>query len=47
MLYFHLIEEREEKESKKKKIALGVEGFPMVDGPTLLAVLWVAAFRCN
>jgi hypothetical protein len=39
------MEEREEKK-KRKKIALGKEGFPRT-GPTLLAVQWVAAVRCN
>jgi hypothetical protein len=46
MLYFHLMEEGEEKERKKKKIAMGEEGFLGV-GPALLAVQCVAAVRCN
>jgi hypothetical protein len=44
MLYFHFMEEGEEKE--RKKITVGEQGLPGA-GPTLLAVLWVAAVRCN
>jgi hypothetical protein len=49
MLYFHVIEEGEEKGKKEKKereISMGEEGFPRA-GPALLAVLLVAAVRCN
>jgi hypothetical protein len=47
MLYFHLMEGGEDNERKKKsKITMGEEGFPGA-GPTLLAVLWVTAIRCN
>jgi hypothetical protein len=48
VLYFHLLEEGEEKERKKKRktTAMEKEGFPG-PGPTLLAVQQVAAIRCN
>jgi hypothetical protein len=36
----------EEKRRKGKKVTMGKEGFPRA-GPTLLAVQWVAAVRCN
>jgi hypothetical protein len=36
----------EEKRRKEKNITVGKEGFPKA-GPTLLAVQWVAAVRCN
>jgi hypothetical protein len=45
MLYFHLMEEGEEKE-RKKIITIGEEGFPRTR-PALLAVSWVTAVRCN
>jgi hypothetical protein len=34
------------REGKKKKNTMGEEDFPG-SGPTLLAVSWVAAVRCN
>jgi hypothetical protein len=35
-----------EEEKERKKTAMGKEGFPRA-GPSLLAVQWVAAVRCN
>jgi hypothetical protein len=38
--------EGKKKKKKRKKITMGEEGFPRA-GPTLLAMQWVAAVRCN
>jgi hypothetical protein len=39
-------EKERKKKRRKKKITMGKEGFSRA-GPTLLAVQWVAAVRCN
>jgi hypothetical protein len=51
MLYFYLMEEGEENESKKKRIkrkriTMEKDSLPRV-GPALLAVQQVAAVTCN
>jgi hypothetical protein len=38
--------EKKERKEERKKIPMGKEGFPGA-GPSLLAVQWVAAVRCN